>query len=212
MHFAFERIAAAACHGVDARSLCISGKALPFCARCTGLYIGVAAAVLALAAAGRLSCRRLPRPAAIAALSMPWILSGIARLVEVGGLDAVGNGGRAILGFACGVGGTVLMAPLWARVLWPQGTPRRRSYPAAAALAALIGMVGLASHPAVRPAVRYDCASGAAAIGFVFAAVALNALVIAACRPVIRREGWRQALPAGAAAVEIIGLSVLRGR
>ncbi len=212
MHFAFERIAAAACHGMDARSLCISGTALPFCARCTGLYIGIAAAALALAAIGRLSCRRLPGPTAIAALAAPWILSGIARLVEVAGLDAVGNGGRALLGFACGVSGTLLVAPLWARVLWPQGTPQRRSHPAAAALAALVGMLAVASHPAVRPAVRYYCASGAALIGFAFAAVALNALVIAACVPVIRREGWRRALPACAAAVQIIGLSGLRAR
>jgi uncharacterized membrane protein len=125
MHSLLEAMAGASCHGLDARSLCIAGCSLPFCARCTGLYIGVAAAVLALAAAGGLRRHALPSPAVIAALGVPWALSGGAWLLEFAGIDLVGNAGRAVLGFACGASATILLAPLWARVLWPEDAQGR---------------------------------------------------------------------------------------
>jgi uncharacterized membrane protein len=117
-----EAIAHACCHGIDARSLCIGGRALPFCARCTGMYVGVAVVVSALAVLGRLRDHRLPDLRNIALLGIPWAASGAARVLELAGWDIAGNPGRALLGFACGATGVLIFAPLFARVLWPQGS------------------------------------------------------------------------------------------
>jgi len=211
MRWLLERIAGVACHGLDARSLCVGGEVLPFCGRCTGFYIGIAATALALAGAGRLRRHRLPSAPTIALLCVPWAMSGAARLLEMGGYDVAGNLGRALLGFACGASATMLLAPLWARVLWPQGSPPRRSAAATVGLAALMAAVGLAAVAGIPPAARYYLAAVATAVGFLTAATAVNALVLVAI--MARGDGGfrlvRAALPACAAAVEIAGLSMM---
>jgi uncharacterized membrane protein len=212
MHSLLEAMAGAACHGLDARSLCIAGCSLPFCARCTGLYIGVAAAALALAAAGRLRRRALPPPAVIAALGVPWALSGGAWLLEFGGIDVAGNAGRAVLGFACGASATVLLAPLWARVLWPEEAQGRCSRGAAAGLVALAAAVGLSAVGGINGTARYYTVSAATVAGFSLTVVAVNVLLFAGIALPVGRLLWaRRAFAPCAAAAEIAALSALHG-
>jgi len=211
MHSLLEAMAGASCHGLDARSLCIAGCFLPFCARCTGLYIGVAAAVLALAAAGGLRRHALPSPAVIAALGVPWALSGGAWLLEFVGIDLVGNAGRAVLGFACGASATILLAPLWARVLWPEDA-QGRCCRAAAGVAALAAAVGLSAVGGINGTARYYTVSAATVAGFSLTVVAVNVLLFAGIALPVGRLLWaRRAFAPCAAAVEIAALSALHG-
>lgn len=206
-----EAIARACCHGLDARSLSFGGHVLPFCARCTGLFIGVAAAALGLAAAGRLRRHRLLGAPTMLALAAPWIFSGMARLAELGGIDLVGNPGRALLGFGCGAGATVMLAPLWARVLWPRPARERPSPAAAVALMGLAGVVAAASAPAIDATARGYLASAAAASGFILAVVALNALLMAGVILPPRRPMRFAPAPllVCAAVAEIVALSAI---
>ena len=182
-----EAIAAGVCHGLDSRSLAVGGSVLPFCGRCSGLYAGIAVTVLALAALGKVWSRRLPSRGMIALLAIPWALSGVAWITEFAGVDTAGNAGRAVLGFACGVTGTVMVAPLWAAVVRPVACETKRSAGAAIALAAVVAALGVAAVPACGPAIRYGCASAATMTGLLIAAVGLSALVISAVAAHIQR-------------------------
>jgi uncharacterized membrane protein len=210
MRSIFEAIAGVACHGLDSRSLVVGGSVLPFCGRCTGLYIGIAVTVLALAAWGRLWNHRLPSRRALAVFAVPWAMSGAAWILEFGGVDVAGNAGRAALGFASGVSATIILAPMWAAVVRPHGVESRRSVVAAVGLTVMAAAVASAAAPTVPPAIRYGCASGATAAGFALFAGALNALVISAIAS--RAHRWmriRHALvPACAAVMEIAGMSL----
>jgi len=168
-----EAVARACCHGLDARSLCIGGHVLPFCARCTGTYMGVVAAISALAALGRLRDHRLPGPLKMALLAVPWAVSGAALLLEFAGWDGAGNPGRALLGFACGATGVLIFAPLFARVLCPRNLEHSGS------TAARVVGVGVLLSPAALIFVggRYAYLALAPTAGFLLAVIALNALV-----------------------------------
>lgn len=55
-----DRAAYAVCHRIPERSFIIGGRQLPLCARCSGLYLGAGAALLALLALGRGRAGRFP--------------------------------------------------------------------------------------------------------------------------------------------------------
>jgi uncharacterized membrane protein len=168
-----EAIARSCCHGIDARSLCIDGRTLPFCARCTGTYIGVAIAIAALAVLGRLRDHRLPDRRRMGLLIVPWAASGGARLLEFAGWDIAGNPGRAALGFACGASGALIFAPLFARVLWPDDPGGR------GATASVVIGAGVLLSPAalMSAAARYAYLALAPAAGFALVVIAINALL-----------------------------------
>ena len=54
------------CHQNPERSFSFAGQALPFCQRCTGLYVGAVAAAVFLASFGRRQRRPAPRPVMVA--------------------------------------------------------------------------------------------------------------------------------------------------
>ena len=54
------------CHQNPGRSFDLAGQVLPFCQRCTGLYVGAVVAALFLASFGRSQRRLAPRPIALA--------------------------------------------------------------------------------------------------------------------------------------------------
>ena len=203
-------IASAVCHGLDSRSLVVGGSVLPFCGRCTGLYIGIAVTVLALAASGRLWNRRLPSRGMIALVAVPWAISGVAWVPELAGVDIAGSAGRAAFGFACGITGIIMVAPLWSAVVRPGAANAKRSAGAAIALAVLVAAVGAAAVPTCDPGIRYGCAAGASMAGLLLAAAGLNALVISAIAARAEKQPRiRQPLaPICAAVLEIAGLSL----
>lgn len=194
---------------MDARSLYVGGSVAPFCARCTGTYVGILGAVLLLGCAGALTRRRLPPRWQMALLSLPWIIAGAAWVLEFGGLDILGNVGRALVGLACGASGTVLLAPLFARVIRPAGGSRRGA-PASRALGIII--IGGCGTAMAHPAARYCCLAVLPAAGFVLTVFALNGLIAAALILEMGRRRWLGwgALAACAGASEIAIISSLR--
>lgn len=68
------------CHQIEARTFCPDGRPMGLCARCTGIYLGVAAAWIGIGWLKRNpAILRVLEPAcyALAALSLPLYLAGI---------------------------------------------------------------------------------------------------------------------------------------
>jgi len=83
------------CHQVVSRSFCIDGRPFGLCARCTGIYLGVAAAWIGIGWLAK-------RPAWLRAVEPPVYAAAIVSvLLWLGGIE-VGNETRALLGFAFG--------------------------------------------------------------------------------------------------------------
>ena len=70
------------CHRITSHSLMVNGRQLPLCARCTGMYLGVALTFLVLWLAGRLRRSELP--------PLP-ILLALASFVAVMGIDGLNS-------------------------------------------------------------------------------------------------------------------------
>ena len=70
--------ASAVCHGLPGRSLSVGGAPLPFCARCSGLYMGAFIAFLFICVKKRFAGNALPRPFVIGAavLLTPLMIDG----------------------------------------------------------------------------------------------------------------------------------------
>ncbi|MBL8705742.1 MAG: DUF2085 domain-containing protein [Rhodospirillales bacterium] len=83
------------CHQIGERSFCVEGRPFGLCARCTGIYLGVAAAWLGIGALAR-------RPALLAALERPaYALAVASTLLWALGVD-VGNATRLAFGLGLG--------------------------------------------------------------------------------------------------------------
>ncbi|HEX3052915.1 MAG TPA: DUF2085 domain-containing protein [Aggregatilineaceae bacterium] len=68
-----DAVGYAICHRIPARSLHVHGRALPLCARCTGIYLGVMTALAVYAGSGRLRSERLPRPRLLVVLALAGV-------------------------------------------------------------------------------------------------------------------------------------------
>ncbi|WP_162909571.1 DUF2085 domain-containing protein [Aggregatilinea lenta] len=69
-----DAVGYAICHRIPARSLHVHGRALPLCARCTGIYMGVMAGMIVYGLSGRLRSGRLP-PARVLAVLLAFGLA-----------------------------------------------------------------------------------------------------------------------------------------
>src|SRR5512141_3146330 len=63
-----DAIGYAICHRIDSHSLHIGGRALPLCARCTGIYLGALLGIVTMAVMGRARSGGLPRRPVLLAL------------------------------------------------------------------------------------------------------------------------------------------------
>jgi len=75
-----DAIGYAVCHRIDLRSFHLGARALPLCARCSGMYLGSLAGMAGLAGLGRLRFGRFPRPALLvvfAAFAAFWAIDGL---------------------------------------------------------------------------------------------------------------------------------------
>lgn len=86
------------CHGLPARSLALFGTTMPICARCVGIYVGLAAGLIAFAAMPWVS-ERVMRLVAFAAVT-PLALDGFTQLF---GLRESTNPLRLATGLAAGL-------------------------------------------------------------------------------------------------------------
>lgn len=74
-----DAIGYAVCHRIDLRSFHLGTRALPLCARCTGMYLGALVGIAGLAGLGRLRYGKFPRPALLAIFGVfaaAWAIDG----------------------------------------------------------------------------------------------------------------------------------------
>jgi uncharacterized membrane protein len=75
-----DAIGYAVCHRIDLRSFHLGTRALPLCARCTGMYLGALVGLAGLAGLGRLRYGKFPRPALLGVFGIfaaAWAIDGL---------------------------------------------------------------------------------------------------------------------------------------
>lgn len=125
-------LGAGICHRLTERSFVINGRQFPLCARCTGMYLGVALVFVVLALAGRLRWAELPP------LPLLLLLLGFIGIMGVDGINSYAhffpnaphlyaprNWLRLLTGTGTGLAMGLLMLPVLAQTLWQAPWPRR---------------------------------------------------------------------------------------
>lgn len=216
-------LGAAICHRITVRSFSINGRQLPLCARCTGMYLGVALTFLTLALSGRLRRRELPP------LPLLLVLAGFVGLMAVDGLNSYShffpnvphlyeprNWLRLATGLATGLAMGLMVFPALAQTLWRYGEPyapiNTGRELAGLVLVAAAAMLFLLSN---QPAILYVLALVSTA-GVLIIVTAINSVLLLV---LLRRDGQASrrreaALPLLAglalAIVQLGALSLLR--
>ncbi|VAW29791.1 hypothetical protein MNBD_CHLOROFLEXI01-4353 [hydrothermal vent metagenome] len=122
-----DYVGAAICHRITSRSFVINGRQLPLCARCTGIYLGVALSFGLLLLAGR--GRRTDLPP----LPILLTLMGFIGLMGIDGLNSYShffpnfphvyqpqNWLRLVTGMGAGLAMGLLIFPALVQTLWRQ--------------------------------------------------------------------------------------------
>ncbi len=153
----------AVCHRITARSFSIAGRQLPLCARCTGMYLGVATAVLFFWLKGRMRYTELPP------LPILLLLLGFIGLMGIDGVNSLlhlipgaprfytpHNWLRLLTGLGTGLAMGSFVFPALAQTLWRQYVPR----PMLATWRDLLGLLLVAGFMALlvlsnRPVILY---------------------------------------------------------
>ncbi|WP_420627451.1 DUF2085 domain-containing protein [Candidatus Leptofilum sp.] len=124
-------VGAAICHRITERTFEINGRQLPLCARCTGIYLGVAFSMIALLLAGRTRHTDLPR------LPILLTLIGFISVMGIDGLNSYShffpnfphvyepqNWLRLVTGSGAGLAMGLLVFPALMQTLWRDGNGR----------------------------------------------------------------------------------------
>lgn len=142
-----DYLGAAICHRITSHSLMINGRQFPLCARCTGMYLGVALAFGALLLAGRTRRTDLPP------LPLLLTLVGFISIMGIDGLNSYShffpnfphvyepqNWLRLVTGLGAGLAMGLLIFPALMQTLWRDVNGR----PIIETARELLGMVLLA--------------------------------------------------------------------
>lgn len=192
-------LGAAICHRFTDRSFNIAGRQFPLCARCSGMYLGVALTFLTLGLAGRWRRRDLPP------LPLLLVLVGFVGLMAIDGLNSYShffpdfphlyqprNWLRLATGLGAGLAMGLVMFPALAQTLWQYAEP----YPVIDAGRELAGLVLVAAVAMLlllsnQPAILYVLALTSAA-GVLIIVTAINSVLLLV---LLRRDGratsWR---------------------
>lgn len=113
------------CHRITERSFVINGRQLPLCARCTGMYLGVALTLVVMSMSGRLKRGAFPP------LPIMLLLVGFIGLMGIDGTNSYlhffpnaphlyqpRNWLRLLTGFGTGLAMGVMVLPALAQTLW----------------------------------------------------------------------------------------------
>lgn len=197
----------ALCHRITERSFTINGRQFPLCARCTGMYLGVALAVTALLLSGRGKRALLP--------DRKWlfVLLTFIGLMGIDGINSYShffptaphlyppqNWLRLLTGLGTGIAMGVILLPAVAQTYWAQPViapilENGRELLALLIVALLAGALVLSN----RAALSYVLALVSVA-GLLFIVSTLNSVVLLI---LLRRDGrydsWRTAVPVLAA-------------
>lgn len=218
-----DYLGAALCHRITARSFVINGRQFPLCARCTGMYLGVALTFAALFLAGR--GRRTDLPP----LPILLVLIGFIGLMGIDGVNSYThffpnfphlyqpqNWLRLVTGMGTGLAMGLLVFPALAQTLWRDGDGRS-IIDSWGELVDLLILVTVATLLVLsnQPTVSYVLALVSAA-GVLLIVTALNAVLLLM---VTRRDGRAGRWPETAvpllislvlAVVELGALALLR--
>lgn len=126
-----DYVGAALCHRITSRSFMINGRQVPLCARCTGMYLGVALTFTVLFLAGRGRRTNLP--------PVPVLLT-LVGFIGIMGVDGVNsyshffpdfphlyepqNWLRLVTGMGAGLAMGVFIFPALGQTLWRDGNDR----------------------------------------------------------------------------------------
>ncbi len=193
-----DAIGYAVCHRIDLRSFHLGTRALPLCARCTGMYLGALVGIAGLAGLGRLRYGKFPRPAILAVLgafAAAWAIDGFnSYLTLIPGAPHAyepNNTLRLITGTLMGLTLGVLVFTGFNQNVWRgwKDEPVLRSFREVGVLlllaAVVVGMV-LSENPLVLyPLALLSAAGVLVLLGMVYAVVVL--LVV---RRENRAESW----------------------
>lgn len=192
------------CHRITERSFMINGRQLPLCARCTGMYLGVALAFLVLWLAGRTRYSDLPP------VRVLLVLLGFVGLMGIDGLNSYShffpnaphlyeprNWLRLATGMGTGLAMGALVSPALGQTLW-----RRQEYrPSIGNMRELANLLLVAGAAVLlllsnQPVLLYVLAIVSVA-GMLFIVAALNAIMLLM---LFRLDGraimwWQAAVP-----------------
>ncbi|RMG93192.1 MAG: DUF2085 domain-containing protein [Chloroflexi bacterium] len=190
----------AVCHRITSRSFILNGRQLPLCARCTGIYLGVALVFLIFWLSGRLRWSELPR--------LPILLAMLG-FIGVMGIDGINsylhffpnaphlytprNWLRLVTGMGAGLTMGTLVMPALAQTLWQQPVYRAPvgSWSELGGLAA-VGGAGVLLVLSNQPVVLYVLAFVSVA-GIVLILTAINCILLLV---LLRRDAqmsrWRE--------------------
>ncbi|MCP4424758.1 MAG: DUF2085 domain-containing protein [Chloroflexi bacterium] len=194
----------AVCHRITERSFSINGRQFPLCARCTGMYLGVALVFLAMFLTGRLRWSELPPR------SILLTLLGFIGLMGIDGVNSYShffpnaphlyeprNWLRLLTGMGTGLAMGVFVFPALAQTLWRQPVWRTP----VGSWRELAGMMGVAGTAVIillsnQPTILYVLALISAA-GLLLVLAAINAVFLLM---LLKRDGratrwWETAVP-----------------
>ncbi len=120
-----DAVGYAVCHRIDGRSFHIGNIQMPLCARCTGIYLGVALGVAAMVVAGRGRAGALPPLRVIitlilfiVAMGLDGVNSFLTLLPRLPHVYEPQNWLRLVTGTLDGVAMAVLIFPMFNQTLW----------------------------------------------------------------------------------------------
>lgn len=218
-----DAIGYAICHRIDERSFHAHDRALPLCARCTGIYLGVITGLVVFAARGRLRAARLPR------VRVLLVMIGLGAAYGVDGLNSYltlfefytplyppTNTLRLLTGMTFGLAMISIVLPVFNGIVWQ--TPRRDA--PLRSLRDLLALYAIAGGVAVAVLIRVPALLTALGLVSVAGVVLMFVLIGgAAFITLTRRDNsfthWRDlALPVGAGLVFALtmigGIDLLR--
>jgi uncharacterized membrane protein len=139
-----DAVGYAVCHRIDLRSFHLGDRALPMCARCTGMYLGSSMAFVFLVARGRMLAGQFPRRwilAVFCILAAAFAIDGLNSYLTffpgVPHLYAPNNTLRLLTGTGLGLGIGVMVVPGFNQAVWTH-VDGSRSLPSWADLALLL--------------------------------------------------------------------------
>jgi uncharacterized membrane protein len=126
-----DRAGYAVCHRIPERSLIVGGRQLPLCARCSGLYLGAFAGLLALVALGKARAGRFPARPFVVILGLfmlAWAGDGansFLALFDLPHLYEPSNALRLITGALAGIAVAAVLLPALNITYWRSPADQR---------------------------------------------------------------------------------------
>ncbi len=191
-----DYLGAAICHRITSRSFAINGRQLPLCARCSGIYLGVAISFGLLLLAGRGRRSDLPP------LPILLILIGFIGLMGIDGLNSYShffpnfphvyqprNWLRLLTGMGAGLTMGLLMFPALAQTLWRQADGRSVISSARELLGVIIvGGTAVLLVLSNQPTILYVLAL-VSVVGILLIVTSINAVLLLV---LIKRDGFAE--------------------